>query len=287
MWTVRTSGTWSESTTAPCPGGRWWSGFAMVPRSGPRCTSTAHGVIEAVLPRRRPRCPRTGPCRTRRTTATCCGTPCPAAMADAGVDPVAGHRHRHRLHRLHRAADARRRHPAVRDARAARPAARLGEAVEAPRRPVARRPDQRAGPRAGRAVDRPVRRQDLRRVAVRQGSADPRGGSGGLPPCRALRSRPPTGSSGSCAATETRNVCTAGYKGIRQDGQVPVDGLPDRAQPWLRRLRGQAGRSAAAAGRAGPARSPPGPPPGPGCRRASRSRSATSTRTSPRPPPRR
>ena len=38
-----------------------------------------------------------------------------------------------------------------------------------------------------------------------------------------------------------RNACTAGYKGIYQDGQLPLRGLPGRAQPRLRGLRrGQA-----------------------------------------------
>ena len=31
-----------------------------------------------------------------------------------------------------------------------------------------------------------------------------------------------------------RNACTAGYKGIYQDGALPVRGLPGRAQPRLR-----------------------------------------------------
>ena len=40
---------------------------------------------------------------------------------------------------------------------------------------------------------------------------------------------------------ETRNVCTAGYKGIHQDGGYPSRGLPARARRALRRLRrGQA-----------------------------------------------
>ena len=58
--------------------------------------------------------------------------------------PRAGHRHRDRLHRVHHAADARRRHAAVRAAAARRPPARLREAVEAPRRPAPGRPHQRA-----------------------------------------------------------------------------------------------------------------------------------------------
>ena len=110
----------------------------------------------------------------------------PEAFAAAGVDPAARHRHRHRLHRLHDAADHRRRHPAVRAVRVDRPAARLRQAVEAPRRAAPGRPDQRAGPRARRAVARPLRRQDLLGVGVRQGPAAARGGPGGLRRHRAL-----------------------------------------------------------------------------------------------------
>ena len=45
---------------------------------------------------------------------------------------------------------------------------------------------------------------------------------------------------------ETRNACTAGYKGIFQDGHYPSAELPRGAQPRLRRLRADpAGRPAA------------------------------------------
>ena len=146
------------------------------------------------------------------------------AVADAGVDPADVDRHRHRLHRLHRAADARRRHAAVRARRVGRPPARLRQALEAPRRPAAGRPHQRA-----------------------------RRGARASPGWRATAAgSPPSGSSPrrcSCsrrtrevyAATErwieaadwivwqlcgryVRNACTAGYKGIRQDGALPVAG---------------------------------------------------------------
>ena len=83
-----------------------------------------------------------------------------------------------------------------------------------------------------------------------------------------------------------RNACTAGYKGIYQDGAYPSRGLPRRAQPRLRRLRRRQARTRdRGPGRRPPAASPPRPPPGPACPRASRSRSATSTRTSPPRPP--
>ena len=161
-----------------------------------------HGVIDTTLPATgEGAAARTGRCRTRTTTATCCATRCRPRWPPAGVDPAAGGRHRDRLHRVHGAARARRRHAAVRAARAARPSARVREAVEAPRRPAARRPDQRAGARARRAVDRPLRREDLRGVAVRQGAAAAGGGPGGLPTGPSAGSRPPTGSSGSCAVS--------------------------------------------------------------------------------------
>src|SRR5690606_17855675 len=63
---------------------------------------------------------------------------------------------------------------------------RLAQAVAAPRRPAARRPDQRAGGPARRALAAPLRRQDLLRVAVRQGAAGPGGGPRDLRPGRAV-----------------------------------------------------------------------------------------------------
>ena len=176
----------SVSTTARCPAGRWWCGSATAPSWAPRCTNTA---TASSTPR----------CRRRRHApagglgvAGSRGLPRGAAARRSRGGgrrrsrPGSDRRHRHRLHRLHGTADPRRRHAAVRAAGAARPPARLGQAVEAPRRPAARRPDQRAGPRPRRAVDRPVRREDLRRVAVRQGSAAPGGGPGRLRPRRAV-----------------------------------------------------------------------------------------------------
>ena len=78
-------------------------------------------------------------------------TAVPAALEASGVEPGEVDRHRHRLHRLHPAAGA---SPTAR--RSARsttlrePAARLAEAVEAPRRPAGSRSDQRPGARARR-----------------------------------------------------------------------------------------------------------------------------------------
>ena len=66
--------------------------------------------------------------------------------------------------------------------------------------------------RARRAVAGALRRADLLGVGVRQGAAGARGGPGGLRADGALGRGAPTGSSGSSAARETRNICTAGYK---------------------------------------------------------------------------
>ena len=88
------------------------------------------------------------------------------------------------------------------------------------------------------------------------------------------------------AASYVRNACTAGYKGIYQDGTYPTPDFlaalnPDFADFVADKL-DQPHR---------PARRPRGSPDrrgrraGPACPRASPSRSATSTRTSPRPRP--
>ena len=86
---------------------------------------------------------------------------------------------------------------------------------------------------------------------------------------------------------ETRNACTAGYKAIHQDGELPVARVPGGARRALRRVRRRQDRWPAARSSArAPATSPPRPRAGPACPRGSRWRSATSTRTSP-PRPRR
>ena len=200
--------------------------------------------------------------------------------------PRPGHRHRHRLHRVHRAAHRQRtaRRCASCPGCAGAPA-RLPQAVEAPRRPAAGRPDQRAGARARRAVDRPLRRADLLRVAVRQGrsscsSEDPeiyaaRGaldrGRGldhlaALPAPRPATPAPPA----TRASTRTARYPSAGLPRARST----------RGSPTSRRT---SSSTRSAARRPGRRRSPRRRPRGPGCPRASRWRSATSTRTSPPP----
>ena len=98
-----------------------------------------------------------------------------------------GGRSRDGLHRLHGAAGARGRDAAVRAARLRRAAARLREALEAPRRAAAGGSDQRARARAGRVLDRPLRRPDLERVGVREGAPAAGGGPRALRPRRPLR----------------------------------------------------------------------------------------------------
>jgi L-ribulokinase len=99
----------------------------------------------------------------------------------------------------------------------ARPAARLPQAVEAPRRqPQADRINALAHER-GEPWIGPVRRQDLLRVAVRQGTAAARGGPGGLRPADRWIEAADWIIWQLCGV-ETRNACTAGYKGIYQDG---------------------------------------------------------------------
>ena len=84
---------------------------------------------------------------------------------------------------------------------------------------------------------------------------------------------------------ETRNACTAGYKGIFQDGRYPSREFLAAPEPRVRRLRRrQAGAPRAAARQPRGLADRAARRAGPACQRASRSRSATSTRTSPRRP---
>ena len=169
-------------------------------------------------------------------------TAVPAAIKNGRRRPGRGDRHRHRLHRVHGAARHVGRDAAVPAAGPGGPPARLPQALEAPRRAGARRPDQRAGPRARASRGSPG-------TAARSppSGSSPRGCSCWRRTRRSTRgptagSRPPTGSSGSSAATETRNACTAGLQGHLAGRALPVAGVPGRAQPGLRRVRrGQAG----------------------------------------------
>ena len=104
-----------------------------------------------------------------------------AAAGDHRHRPRGRHRHRHRLHLVHDAPDHRRRHAAVPGAGAPPRAARLGQALEAPRRAAGGGPHQRAGRIARRGVAAALRRPDLVGVVLRQEPPDPRRGAARLP----------------------------------------------------------------------------------------------------------
>ena len=130
---------------------------------------------------------RTSPCRptgrSRTPTTTCASSRPPSrrSIREAAVDPRGRHRHRHRLHGVHDAARRGRRHgpraAARASARTRMPGSSSGSTT--PRSPQADRinavaRDDRAG------LARPLRRQDLVRVVLREGPPDPRRGAGGL-----------------------------------------------------------------------------------------------------------
>ena len=193
-----------------------------------------------------------------------------------------GRRHRpgHRLHRLHHAAHHGRRHAAVLPARVARPPARLGQAVEAPRRPARGRPAQRRSPasRATALLDRyggkissewffPKALQILDEAPEVYAAAD-----------RLIEAADWV--VWQLTGEEKRNACTAGYKAMwsKRDG-FPPNAYFEALDPRLERvvddkmsrtlypLGEQAGGLTATGGRAGP-----------GCSPARRWRSPTSTR---------
>ena len=114
-----------------------------------------------------------------------------------------------------------RRHAAVR-ARRSSAAARTRTRSCGSTTPRRRRPS--ASPRSRpSAASRgsPLRRADLLRVAVRQGAAGARGGPGDLRARWTAGSRRADWIVWQLCGEETRNVCTAGYKGIHQDGAYP------------------------------------------------------------------
>ena len=155
----------------------------------------------------------------------------PEAIAAAGIDPDRRDRHRHRLHRLDADAGARRRHAVVRAARVPRSTARLREAVEAPRRPAAGRPDQRRRRGTRRAVAGP-----LRRASSRASGSTPRRCN-----CsrriREIYERMDHWVEAAdwivwqLCGDYVRNACTAGYKGIWQDGAYPSADFEEALNP--------------------------------------------------------
>ena len=280
-WTATSSG-W---TSARCPAAPWWSGSATAPKLGTAVCAYRHAVMDAKLAATGEPLPPDWALQDPEDYRDVLREAVPGRGAGGRHRPGPGDRHRHRLHRLHRAAGPARRHPAVPGARAGGPPARLPQAVEAPRGPAPGGPDQRAGPRAGRAVDRPVRRQDLLGVAVRQGAPAAGGGPGHLPAGGPLDRG---GRLDHLAAVRHRDPqrLHRRVQGHLPGRPLPLGGLPRRAEPRLRQLRrGQAGPSGVAAGGPGGRADRRGGRRGRGCPRASPSPSATWTRTSPRPPP--
>ena len=222
-------------------GGR--PGRATARSSGPRSTSTRHGVMDDDAAAPASGCRRTGRCRIRTTTATCCGTRCrrrspgrgrPGARssASAPTSPPA------------RCCRAARRHAAVRAARAAptarTPTPKLWKHHAA--QPQADRINALAHERGEPWIAR-YGGQDLVRVAVRQGAAGARGGPGDLRPRGALdRGR----RLDRLAADRHGDRATPAPPGTRASTRTATTRprVPRRARPAVRRLRGrQAGRT--------------------------------------------
>ena len=201
------------------------------------------------------RCRPTGRCRSRRTTSTCCATAVPGGRPPAaGIDPadvigigtdftactmVPTTADGTPLYEL----------PGVR-----RPPARLRQAVEAPRRPAAGRPDQRARRRARRAWlprygglissewEFAKGLQILEEDPEVYAAMDALGRGRRLDRLAAVPAR----TSATPAPPATR--------GSTRTARYPSRGLPGRAQPRLRGLRrrqARAPRSASSAQRAG------------------------------------
>ena len=254
-----TSSAW---TSARCPGAPSWCGSRRR-RARQRGVRVPARVIDRPAARTARRAAAgLGPAGTRPTTVDVLRHAVPAAVAAAGIDPA-------EVIGIATDFTACTVLPVLADGtplcelpESARPAARLRQALEAPRRPGPGRPDQRPRRRARRAVARPLRRQDLLRVGVRQGRCS----------CwRRTRSSTTAMDRWVEAAdwivwqlcgAESRNACTAGYKGIYQDGALPVRRVPGRAEPRLRRLRraSSPGTRDRRARRRAPAASPPRPP---------------------------
>ncbi len=154
-------------------------------------------------------------------------------------------RHRHRLHGLDADAGPARRHAAVRGRGLPRAPARLPEAVEAP-----------CGPGPGRARHAGLAAERGEAWLARYGGRI----SSEWEFAKALQvldEAPDIYEATErwieaadwivweLCGRETRNVCTAGYKGIHQDGAYPSRRLPRRARRALRRLRGRQARAPA------------------------------------------
>ena len=173
-------------------------------------------------PRRARRCPPTGRCRSPATTVDVLRIAVPAALARGRRRP------RRRSSASPPTSPPARWCPTTEDGTPLCELPRLAAEPHAYVKlwrttPPRRRPTgiNELAAQALRGVAGPVRRPDLLGVGVRQGPPDARGGARRCTPRWRTSSRPPTGSCGSCAGRYTRNACTAGYKGIYQDGTYP------------------------------------------------------------------
>ena len=214
----------SASTTARCPAGP----SSSASRDGAELGTGVHDYPHAVI--ERPRCPatgerrcrRTGRCRCPTTTARCCATAVPEAVAAAGIDPadVIG---------IATDFTACTMVPTLADGT---PLCELDGFADRPHAYVklwkhhaaqaqADRINALAA-RARRGLAAALRRADLLGVGVRQGAAAASRRTARSTTGWSTGSRPPTGSSGSCAARYVRNACTAGYKGILPGRRLPV-----------------------------------------------------------------
>ena len=248
------------------------------PCSTARCPPSSPAATSASAP--------TGPSRCPPTTSTCCRTAVPAAFGRRGRRPgqvIGIATDFTACTMVPTTADGT---PLCELPGACRRPARLRQALEAPRRPAAGRPHQRAGPQARRGLAAAVRRPDLLGVGVRQGPGAARGGARRSTPRWRTSSRRPTGSSGSCAAATSATPAPPATRASTRTA-------PTRRRDFLAELnpdfadlrRGQARRPDRPAGRGRRHADRRRPPRGPACPRASPSPSATSTRTSPHRPP--
>ena len=220
------------------------SGRAVVVRvsDGAELGTAVHDYPHAVLERHSRdlagpgrRCRRTGRCRCPRTTSRCCASPCPAAVAAAGIDPA-------QVIGIATDFTACTMVPTLADgtplcerrrACADRPHAYVKLWKHHAAQAQADRINELARER-GEPWLAALRRADLLGVGVRQGAAAARGGPRALRPRWSTGSRPPTGSSGSCAAPTSATPAPPATRASARTARYPSPRVPRRAQPGVR-----------------------------------------------------